>query len=74
MYFFFLEIFCKGEVFKKIANCYTIFHDSDTVFVAERSCIRIRLRRQLFVDYLVPVDSVDEKASNITLVHKFHGD
>ena len=42
------------------------------MFVAERSSIGIRLRRQLFADY--PLDSVDEKASNNTLVYKFHGE
>ena len=46
-----------------------IFHDRNTMFVAERSSIGIRLRRQLFANYRVPVDSVDVKASDNTGVY-----
>ena len=64
------EIFCKaGDVFRKMADCHPIFHDRNAMFVAERSSIGIRLRRQLFANYRVPVDSVDVKASDNTRVY-----
>ena len=64
------EIFCKaGDVFRKMADCHPIFHDRNAMFVAERSSIGIRLRRQLFANYRVPVDSVDVKASDNTRIY-----
>ena len=59
---------CLEEDWRLSSN----LRDHDAVFVAERSSIGIRLSCQLFANY--PLDFVDEKASNNTLVYKFHGE
>ena len=61
-----------GDVFRKMADSNPIFHDRDAVLVAELSSIGIRLRRQLFASYRIPVDPVYMIASNNTRVYEFH--
>ena len=61
-----------GDVFRKMADSNHIFHDRDAVLVAELSSIGIRLRRQLFANYRIPVDPVYMIASNNTRVYEFH--
>ena len=56
-----------GYVFRKMADSNPIF-DRDAVLVAELSSIGIRLRRQLFANYRIPVDQVYMIASNNTRV------
>ena len=46
-----------------MADCHPIFHDRNAMFVAERSSVGIRLRRQLFANYRVPDN---------TRVYEFH--
>ena len=61
-----------GDVFRKMADSNSIFDDRDAVLATELSSIRIRLRRQLFANYQIPVDPVYMIASNNTRVYKFH--
>ena len=61
-----------GDVFRKMADSNPIFHDRDAVLVAELASIGIRLRRQLFANYRIPVDPVYMIASNNTRVYEFH--